>query len=583
MECGDKGYDTIDIPDLLIQRNLEIRTIWQRLRHTKLWQAYGDPEKAYARDNPVVHIKCLDPTWSPEMSDEVRRAWDGGVLVSNNGIYGPWSPNGLMGEAPLLVWSSSTLVTEGTQFMFANTYLRGGKLCIARLQVKTAHGFDSAGRRNWTAEEYYSWSNDYDVVGEVGGIPPGRWDLIGRDLPGRARGHNPISRTLTNIHQFKASLNPDEVVDYVHTEMKRALRYNELELFAASSKESDLSALQPYQLQVALGDAWDHALTPHGDPSDPEKYNPGITTFGFNNLQNLAGCVDGLLTLASLNGEVRSIAEALGDLVTLKSSDERMLQRLANIGKRSKYAMTHDPDWWRLSPNQQRRLIKDADITSVQNSITASMALTPLQDSRPDWAAQIGDPDYASWWFQGRYVWSTSWSDADQAYRYLQYQMQQQLDPLYVNPTLHGRAVCDEDATVRISFKARERAVTGFAKFIDYIYTMGLAPTPAVLWDFVPFSFVVDWFFPVGNSLEQFSRNKFFSPVYYEYYDGYCCSLKYKQQTPAGFRVQCYTRWYQSNCPSVEIGHTLLDGGSRPTDVTTAFRFTDGCLLLFRR
>lgn len=580
---NDRDSTVFPVDDILIQRKLEIRTVWQKLRHVKLWEAYGDPSKSYTRDNPVIHIKCVDPTWTPKLSDAGHRVWDGDVLASLNGIYGPWEYNTALAGAPLLIWTNSTRISYGTQFYFGETELRGTKIRLFRITVKTALQMGSDGRRTWSNTEYFGWGDNDGLIGSIGDVPPNRWTLESMDLLNKARYHVFRGTNTTDSFSFAPDYSREKIIDQIHAEMMRALRYNEPELFESSSKKESLENLETPALQIALGTAWDQCLQPHGDPSNPQSYNPGLATLGFNNLQNLAGLVDGLLLLASVEGMTEGISRALGDAVSLRSSRSQVMERLTNIGKHSKYKMTHDPDWMKLTPTQQRQLVRHADITSIENSLTASMALTPMQDARPDWMARIGDPDYASWWFQGRYVWSTSWSDAEQAYRYIWDQMQRKLDPLYVEPTLHGRATLDDDAVVRVSFKARERALTGYANFVNHLYTAGLAPTPAVLWDFVPFSFVVDWFFPISESLEQFSRNKFYAPLYYEYYDGFCCSLKYKQRTPAGFTVQCYTRWYQGNCPAVDIGHTMLDGGKSSSDLTTAFRFTDGCLLLFRR
>lgn len=41
-----------------------------------------------------------------------------------------------------------------------------------------------------------------------------------------------------------------------------------------------------------------------------------------------------------------------------------------------------------------------------------------------------------------------------------------------------------------------------FGKFVDGLYALGLAPTTSNLWDLIPFSFVVDWFIPIGEWLE---------------------------------------------------------------------------------
>jgi hypothetical protein len=57
----------------------------------------------------------------------------------------------------------------------------------------------------------------------------------------------------------------------------------------------------------------------------------------------------------------------------------------------------------------------------------------------------------------------------------------------------------------------------------------------------IPYSFIVDWFIPVGDMLSVFDANSEYSSRNYTISD-VCLSLSYEVPTPDG-NFKCYSRW----------------------------------------
>jgi hypothetical protein len=92
---------------------------------------------------------------------------------------------------------------------------------------------------------------------------------------------------------------------------------------------------------------------------------------------------------------------------------------------------------------------------------------------------------------------------------------------------------------------------------------------PYVLWDAIPFSFVVDWFAPIGDVAEAISDAKHYSSDMYEF-------------TSCGFSVKYtmgewgtrYYRWYQDP-PEIDPSLWFKDDGGKPSGTLVAKRVGD--------
>lgn len=201
----------------------------------------------------------------------------------------------------------------------------------------------------------------------------------------------------------------------------------------------------------------------------------------------------------------------------------------------------------------------------------------------PNWI--IRDVDgwrerFGNWWLKGRYVFSTTIMDAESTWTYFYDQAQRWIGARSDDYKCHGKDDTG-DLIVQCTYIARERALSGIVKAFEACYRQGLEPNAYVLWDFVPYSFVVDWFLPVGNSLNAYTRASHFCPEYWEFqprYDGksFCYSVSYTSDTDIG-ACEVYTRWYERDRPEVEPAYFLKPDA--PAQNTVCKRVVDGIAL----
>lgn len=570
----------VAVDNILIEPERDIRSVWEKLEHKTLREKYAElGQPGYARDNPVIHVKASGVyNWPISHPGFVPISAAGSfyyILGSQwrIGFYNPdtvgsWR-TGLSAECGSddvwcdVAWRTLTLPTCKVDRIWLYGYEHVGSTWKWRVTV-----YENRGGTNCKLsdlKEFVAKFNHWDIEHTFG-------------LTAVSVYSQPITAA-EFIRLPTVPVRDDEVVRIMHNDMLTSLRYNELDLFSSSCKHGHFTATIPYEVQMWLGAAWNEALN-YRPPSEDGPGNPGLPTCGFNNLMNIAQIMDGFSALAVRGAAQRS--SALDKLCSTKSAREAEVDRLVSIGRKSRYRMTHDRQWLDLTPDQQKKILRNLEISSVTNTALGYCLPTrELAEPLPDYFPSLGYGDLGQSWFQGRYVWSTSWSDASQAYHYFSTKMQQVMGTEEKMPVLHG-SNRDGGVVTRVSFRVKEKVLKGLASLDKALYTYGLYPTAEVLWDFIPYSFVVDWFFPISPALAQFSRNQFYSPQYYEYVEGVCCSLKYESETTRHIPTQCYTRWYQPEPPEADLGYTMLSSPHSGLKAS-AFRFADGCFLLLRR
>jgi hypothetical protein len=110
--------------------------------------------------------------------------------------------------------------------------------------------------------------------------------------------------------------------------------------------------------------------------------------------------------------------------------------------------------------------------------------------------------------------------------------------------------------------------------------TYGLNPDFYVLWDMTPFSFMVDWFVPVGDMLGVEDANaKFLSGEFYKI-AWVCYSLSYTREFKNA-HVKCYTRWRGSVPKSMNSLYWLEPPSAGQK--TTVFRILDAASIFIGR
>lgn len=176
---------------------------------------------------------------------------------------------------------------------------------------------------------------------------------------------------------------------------------------------------------------------------------------------------------------------------------------------------------------------------------------------------QIADKS-SSAWLGYRYSYTTTMMDYKQFVDYVNHKSDVWFNFLDKNyhEELFGTAQLNVDGvsvkcTCQLAY--RPRAYEGLKSMCRYIHDAGLELNPYVLWDFVPFSFIVDWAVPLGDVFDVISNQKYYSEMYYDFdYVGF--SLKYYFEEE-GSR---YFRWYQSP-PALESEYWFDKGDAKPS------------------
>jgi hypothetical protein len=218
------------------------------------------------------------------------------------------------------------------------------------------------------------------------------------------------------------------------------------------------------------------------------------------------------------------------------------------------------PDWYRTDANGRSK--QQALVQKIQRYV-ARLRQSTDEELFPTLSSRHVDT-LANLWLEGRYAFSTSVSDFGDVWDYFYDKALQNMGKRSRDYKIHAYANAS-DVTFRCTAVLRERALEGVAKFFDQVYKAGLEPNAYVLWDFVPFSFVVDWFFPVGDALRAYVRGSAFAPEAWEYvptFDGkaMCYSVHYFSEDPQFGPVEVFTRWYESSPPEVEPAYFLHQG-----------------------
>jgi hypothetical protein len=146
-------------------------------------------------------------------------------------------------------------------------------------------------------------------------------------------------------------------------------------------------------------------------------------------------------------------------------------------------------------------------------------------------------------WLQYRYVYKTSELDIKEAIKFAKRYMS--LGTLDRKLKLYGQSettVFDSIVKCRCTLEIKPNEMGYVSKIWNALQTYGLTPDFYVIWDMIPYSFIVDWFIPVGDMLGVLDASSVFRPG--ERYDisNVCFSLAY--QRPFGsYTYKCYSRW----------------------------------------
>lgn len=187
---------------------------------------------------------------------------------------------------------------------------------------------------------------------------------------------------------------------------------------------------------------------------------------------------------------------------------------------------------------------------------------------------RIKIPDtLAEQWLAYRYTYQTSKLDADEAIKFVHRHMD--LGTLDKPLTCYGQAsriIDGTDVLCRCRIVVSPRELSTLATIWRSLYTYGLQPSFYVIWDLIPYSFMVDWLIPVGDMASVLDAERMYSGNYYDI-THLCYSLSYSR-TMGNYSYRCYTRW-KSEAPAELEAMYWFDKDHKASDKVKGFRILD--------
>lgn len=184
-------------------------------------------------------------------------------------------------------------------------------------------------------------------------------------------------------------------------------------------------------------------------------------------------------------------------------------------------------------------------------------------------------------WLKYRYVISTGVLDAQEAAKGLAKSKIKEALAAYSPVPFYGTSTLSIDG---VNIVCRVRIIVcstmrdALSKAYDQLLNWGLIPDLYLLWDLVPYSFVVDWFLPISDVLDiEDTKNQMADRFDIS---SYCVSLEYQREID-GYTVKNYSRWAESAPPSLAGCYWFKQSGT--SNKTLIKRVIDSAALILRR
>lgn len=175
-------------------------------------------------------------------------------------------------------------------------------------------------------------------------------------------------------------------------------------------------------------------------------------------------------------------------------------------------------------------------------------------------------------WLSYRYTYNTTKADVNEAINFVHRTMG--TDFFGRGFTCYGschHTVGDTDITGRCRITLRQKELSLLEEIWSELYKYGLSPSFYMFWDMVPYSFIVDWFIPVGDILSAYDKTHMYDRTYD--ITNIWFSIKYTVEVD-GFVFRSYTRWHDDSPPEFNGFYTLENKGT-PSDVVMGYRVLD--------
>jgi len=185
----------------------------------------------------------------------------------------------------------------------------------------------------------------------------------------------------------------------------------------------------------------------------------------------------------------------------------------------------------------------------------------------------------SSAWLKYRYEYTTTKSDVREAINFMHRTVGRDLFGRGFD--CYGRTLYTYN-NVPITVRCHVSMIPKELELLDRIWTglykYGLSPSFYVLWDSIPYSFIVDWFIPIGDILSGYDKTRMYDRTYTISNIWY--SMKYVVTDETGTYTS-YTRW-SGGCPPEFQGYYSLENKGTVSDKVIGFRILDLFSLSFK-
>jgi hypothetical protein len=165
-------------------------------------------------------------------------------------------------------------------------------------------------------------------------------------------------------------------------------------------------------------------------------------------------------------------------------------------------------------------------------------------------------------WLQYRYRYNTSIADYQEFLAFCQNMATwgRRQGKLEVRGKAHRTIMTDDGQEVPVTcvttVRLRAKELDQFGQIARALYHLGLGQSSYAIWDSIPYSFMVDWVFPIGNILNGYDLYKNFR-FSYEIKEG-SFSFSYTHRV-ARIGVKNYTRWRFHTPPRLNASYWFED------------------------
>jgi hypothetical protein len=203
--------------------------------------------------------------------------------------------------------------------------------------------------------------------------------------------------------------------------------------------------------------------------------------------------------------------------------------------------------------------LNDNSISNVLELVGFLKSL--IIDHKIDIPKSLGDA-----WLSYRYAYTTTKLDAEEAISFVK----RHIDLGTLDQWIHCFGVSrasismggfDTQITCRCGLEIRPSDIAMLGKIWRALYTYGLKPDFYVVWDMIPYSFIVDWFIPIGNVAKVWDAERAYSDTYYEIKD-IVFSISYDIQDEYHNVFHQYTRWVSGGLSQLSGYYSLEEDPS---------------------